>query len=233
MLIFIGFFTVLFCESRSYPYPITLPVPLPSASGIGAEYEVSVDLNGPVYGVPNIEFTNPGYVNYGTAAGTDKSNHHGYVSYGTSGGPDARNQILTPLAGLSDAVDNKIKQAVTAASIQIDTPFPDSGRQHAILESAAKETIPIQADIKYGNLQQLAANFYHPKPIVDTIQEHEKYGNDGGKIRAFGTVVVGAFEGLSNALNTLVDVPFQAVKTIGRQVTTTLNQVGGKLVGLA
>ncbi|CAG9765495.1 unnamed protein product [Ceutorhynchus assimilis] len=113
------------------------------------------------------------------------------------------------------------------------TPFPDSGRQTAVQESSAKESIPIQLDIKYGGLQRVVADFLNPKPIVDTIQEHEKYGNDGGKGRAISTAVVAAVEGLSNGLNALVDIPFQKTKTIGRQITESLNQVGGKLVGLA
>ncbi|XP_050298935.1 uncharacterized protein LOC126737892 [Anthonomus grandis grandis] len=144
-----------------------------------------------------------------------------------------RNEIISPLSNVGDVVNSKINQAVNAKSIQFATPFPDSGRSSAVLETAAKESLPIQFDIKYGNLQQFVASLLHPKPIVDTIQEYEKYGNDGSKGRAFSTFVISGYEGLSNALNALVDVPFQASKTIGRQLTTSLNQVGGKLVGLA
>ncbi|XP_030766896.1 uncharacterized protein LOC115890729 [Sitophilus oryzae] len=142
-------------------------------------------------------------------------------------------QILEPLGKLGDAVDAKIDQAVNAKAVNFVTPFPPSGRKSPVLESSAKESIPIQADIKYGNLQQFVAGLLNPKPLLDNIQEHEKYGNDGGKGRAVGTFLVGAFEGFSNAINAAVDVPFKTAKTIGKKLTNSLNQIGGKLVGLA
>ncbi|KAH1026965.1 uncharacterized protein LOC125502660 [Dendroctonus ponderosae] len=140
---------------------------------------------------------------------------------------------LTPLSNLGEIVDEKISSVINSKTIQFVTPFPDSGRKSARLESAAKESIPIQHDIKYAKLQQFVANLLHPKPIVDTIQEHEKYGNDGGKGRAAGTALVAAVEGISNALNAAVDAPFKAAKTAGKKITNSLNQIGGKLVGLA
>lgn len=60
--------------------------------------------------------------------------------------------------------------------------------------------------MKYAKTQQVVADLLNPKPIVDTIQEHEKYGNDGGQGRAVGTKVVAAFEGFANILNAIVDV---------------------------
>ncbi|KAH1019806.1 hypothetical protein HUJ04_009570 [Dendroctonus ponderosae] len=134
---------------------------------------------------------------------------------------------LTPLSNLGEIVDEKISSVINSKTIQFVTPFPDSGRKSARLESAAKESIPIQHDIKYAKLQQFVANLLHPKPI------HEKYGNDGGKGRAAGTALVAAVEGISNALNAAVDAPFKAAKTAGKKITKSLNQIGGKLVGLA
>lgn len=52
------------------------------------------------------------------------------------------------------------------------------------------------------------ASFYNPKPIVDTIQEHEKYGNDGEKFRSVGVAIVGGVEGISNLINAAIDVKF-------------------------
>ncbi|XP_076274285.1 uncharacterized protein LOC143205094 [Rhynchophorus ferrugineus] len=138
-----------------------------------------------------------------------------------------------PLENLSDVLNTKVEQAINAKAVNFVTPFPESGRKTAVLESASKESLPIQLDMKYGNLQQFVSNIFNPQPIVDNIQEHEKYGNDGGKGRAIGNFLVGAFEGVSNAINAAVDVPFQTAKTIGKKITNSLNQIGGKLVGLA
>lgn len=82
-------------------------------------------------------------------------------------------------------------------------PFPDSGRQHARLE---KESFVSQLDTKYGRLQEFVAGFVHPKPVVDTIEEYEKYGNDGGTFRGIATGIISKVEGASNLLNTAVDV---------------------------
>ncbi|CAH0560513.1 unnamed protein product [Brassicogethes aeneus] len=107
--------------------------------------------------------------------------------------------------------------------------FPDSGKKQAVLET---ESLTSQLDSKYTNLQHFVANLLNPKPIVDTIQEHEKFGNDGDKLRSFGTAVIGKFEGFSNVLNTAVDIPFEKAKQVGKKITNSLNAVGGKLVGL-
>lgn len=48
-----------------------------------------------------------------------------------------------------------------------------------------------------------------PKPLVDTIQEHEKYGNEGDKFLPVGRAIVNGYEGFSNFLNRLIDVSFQ------------------------
>ncbi|KAL1506289.1 hypothetical protein ABEB36_005681 [Hypothenemus hampei] len=154
------------------------------------------------------------------------------ILHQTSSGTDVH-QIFTPLSHVGDVVEANINDAVNSKAIQFVTPFPSSGRKSAVLESAAKESIPIQADVKYAKLQQIVADFLHPKPIVDTIEEHEKYGNDGGKGRALSVKVVAAFEGFSNALNAAVESPFKAAKTAGRKLTESLNQIGGKLVGLS
>lgn len=71
-----------------------------------------------------------------------------------------------------------------------------------------------------------------PLPIVDTIQEHEKYGNSGDKFYPIGRAIVSTYEGFSNLLNRLLDAPLELAKKASRGLTGTLNSVGGKIVGL-
>ncbi|XP_049825719.1 uncharacterized protein LOC109598392 [Aethina tumida] len=139
--------------------------------------------------------------------------------------------ILTPLSNIGDIANQKISAGLSAKTALLPSlsSFPDSGRKHAILET---ESLTSQLDAKYTQLQQFAAGLYGPKPLVDTIQEHEKYGNDGDKLRSIGTFIIGKYEGLSNALNAAVDLPFQKAKQVGKTITTQLNAVGGKLIGL-
>lgn len=61
-------------------------------------------------------------------------------------------------------------------------------------------------DSLYGYAQQFVAGLFNHKPIIDMIQEKDKYGNDGDKYRNIGIAVVNSFEGLSNFLNSAVEV---------------------------
>ncbi|XP_063931536.1 uncharacterized protein LOC135143571 isoform X2 [Zophobas morio] len=138
--------------------------------------------------------------------------------------------IITPFNTLGDASRKKIAQVINPKkAFPLVAPFPDSGRTYAALEH---ESLVGKADTAYGRLQEFVAGFYHPKPIVDTIQEHEKYGNDGGKTRVAATYLIGGLEGVSNILNTIVDVPFEVVNQFGRKLSETSAAVGAKLVGL-
>lgn len=44
---------------------------------------------------------------------------------------------------------------------------------------------------------------------MDTIQEHEKYGNDGDRFFGAGRKLVDSYEGLANIINKLIDVSFE------------------------
>lgn len=61
-------------------------------------------------------------------------------------------------------------------------------------------------DSLYGYAQQFVAGLFNHKPVVDNLQEKDKYGNDGDKYRNIGIAVVNGFEGLSNFLNSAVEV---------------------------
>lgn len=52
----------------------------------------------------------------------------------------------------------------------------------------------------------MASSEFQPKPIVDTIHEEEKYGNHGDKFYAAGKAIVGGAEGVSNIVNTVLEV---------------------------
>ncbi|XP_050511161.1 uncharacterized protein LOC114348211 isoform X2 [Diabrotica virgifera virgifera] len=115
----------------------------------------------------------------------------------------------------------------------ISPGFPDSGRTRAVLELQSKESAPLQLDNKYGTLQEFVARIFNPKPVVDTAQEYEKYGNDAATQNRIAHLFIGGVEGFSNVLNAAVEVPFIATKQFGKTLTTSLNTFGGKLVGLS
>lgn len=84
----------------------------------------------------------------------------------------------------------------------------------------------------YEYAQKIYGNIAHPKPLIDTISEEEKYGNNGDQFRSFGNAIVNSYEGFSNFLNAAVDLPFEAMKQVTRKATSYLGAIGAKLVGL-
>ncbi|KAL4705706.1 hypothetical protein ACJJTC_018779 [Scirpophaga incertulas] len=82
------------------------------------------------------------------------------------------------------------------------------------------------------NLQQVVAGIFQPKPIVDTITEEEKYGNTGDKFYSAGRAIVGGAEGVSNLVNSALEIPGTIIRKITRAASEKLNNLGGKLIGL-
>lgn len=56
---------------------------------------------------------------------------------------------------------------------------------------------------------------FQPKPIVDTISEEEKYGNSGDKFYSAGKAIVGGAEGISNLVNSALEVRLNLYCWIG------------------
>lgn len=96
---------------------------------------------------------------------------------------------------------------------------------------------------------------FQPKPIVDGLQEKDKYGNDGSKHQAIGEAVVRGSEALSKMINAafqvslrvilsgltsqksltpspIQQVPKLAAKMVSNSLTQALNGLGAKLIGL-
>nr|CAI5819558.1 unnamed protein product [Callosobruchus analis] len=138
-----------------------------------------------------------------------------------------------PFATLGSNFGKTLEDSLVQKIVVPRDTFPDSGRTRAILEEKSRESPAIQLDIKYGNLQQKLADLNNYKPVVDTISEHEKYGNDGQKGRDVAKIVIDGFEGFANVLNTLVELPYTGARQFGKKLSTNLNVVGGKLVGLS
>ncbi|XP_053973791.1 uncharacterized protein LOC128873864 isoform X1 [Hylaeus volcanicus] len=84
----------------------------------------------------------------------------------------------------------------------------------------------------YKPITGILESLFRPTPLVDGIKEQEKYGNSGDKFIGIGRALVNSFEGFSNFLNAVVDLPRNAAKTTSRGITEALNHVGARLIGL-
>ncbi|CAG4942084.1 unnamed protein product [Colias eurytheme] len=127
----------------------------------------------------------------------------------------------------SNLITNKFETAETV-------PYNDPHKQiakdpsiHLEYEGLGSKTLSVKE-----NVQHVAAGLLQPKPIVDTIKEEEKYGNDGDKFASAGRAIVGGAESISNFINSLIAVPGSILRSITRTASEKLNAFGGKLVGL-
>ncbi|XP_004929927.1 uncharacterized protein LOC101736369 [Bombyx mori] len=147
------------------------------------------------------------------------------------GEPDTNsgNFISNKLQSSTKFISNKIETQVKA--LNFGGPFAS---RTSTLESAVPETEGFGSktlSVK-ENIQNVVAGIFQPKPIVDTISESEKYGNTGDKFYSAGKVIVGGAEGVSNVVNSVLEIPGTFIRTITRAATEKLNNLGGKLIGL-
>lgn len=78
----------------------------------------------------------------------------------------------------------------------------------------ARETVRLESETGQALLERPVSKpfmgileaLFRPTPLVDNIQEKEKYGNSGDKFIGIGRALVNSFEGFSNFLNAVVDV---------------------------
>lgn len=83
-----------------------------------------------------------------------------------------------------------------------------------ILPPTMRETVRLETEggqsllekPQMSHVEGFLESFLRPTPLIDGIQESEKYGNSGDRFAGIGRAIVGGYEGLSNFLNTVVDV---------------------------
>lgn len=124
---------------------------------------------------------------------------------------EARNNVASVIAANSDIL--------AQGSDAINT-FVTSGPLNSFLPPKTRETVRLENENdqalfeakKSNPIGNLIAMYLSPTPLVDKIREEDKYGNSGDKFIGIGRALVGGFEGLSNFLNTVVDVSFNDVE---------------------
>ncbi|KAM7346260.1 uncharacterized protein ACRADG_006306 [Cochliomyia hominivorax] len=106
---------------------------------------------------------------------------------------------------------------------------PEKTRESVNLET---EGLPSKVLSVYDNSQKNFIDKTQPLPILDTISEHEKYGNNGDMFDGISRSLVNGYEAFSNLLNTLIQKPKEIARSISKSITAQLDVIGGKIVGL-
>ncbi|XP_037826527.1 uncharacterized protein LOC119614476 isoform X2 [Lucilia sericata] len=94
------------------------------------------------------------------------------------------------------------------------------------------EGVPSKVLSLYDKTQKKYFDKTQPLPILDTISEHEKYGNNGDMFDGISRSLVNGYEAFSNLLNTLIQKPKEIARSISKGITAQLDVIGGKIVGL-
>ncbi|KRT80363.1 hypothetical protein AMK59_8583 [Oryctes borbonicus] len=115
--------------------------------------------------------------------------------------------ISSSAPSVSNEANSKtiIKQKVVQ-QLQIPPIYPDFkqyGRQYADL---AQEHWLSQKDSAYSKTQLAAARYLDIKPIVDTIPESKKYGNNGEFHRNIAIGLMNYIDAAGAVMNNIVDV---------------------------
>ncbi|XP_039499615.1 uncharacterized protein LOC120456707 [Drosophila santomea] len=108
-------------------------------------------------------------------------------------------------------------------------PTPAKTAESVNLE---QEAIPSKVLSVYDNSQKKLAELAQPVPILDSISEHEKYGNNGDMFDGISRSIVNGYEAFSNLLNTFIQKPKELARSVTKGITAQLDVIGGKLVGL-
>ncbi|EDV44459.1 uncharacterized protein Dana_GF20369 [Drosophila ananassae] len=139
--------------------------------------------------------------------------------------------------GAQDAFDSADSSGESAQAEASDSagfkisllPTPAKTAESVNLE---QEAIPSKVLSLYDNGQKKLAEISQPVPILDTISEHEKYGNNGDMFDGISRSIVNGYEAFSNLLNTFIQKPKELARSVTKGITAQLDIIGGKLVGL-
>ncbi|XP_023166498.2 uncharacterized protein LOC111596476 isoform X2 [Drosophila hydei] len=129
-----------------------------------------------------------------------------------------------------DVADSSERSAASEAGFKISLlPAPPKTAESVNLEH---EALPSKVLSAYDKTQQKLTDLTHPVPIVDSISEHEKYGNNGDKFENISRSIVNGYEAFSNLLNSFIQKPKELARSVSKGITAQLDIIGGKLVGL-
>ncbi|XP_011493985.1 PREDICTED: uncharacterized protein LOC105359175 isoform X2 [Ceratosolen solmsi marchali] len=143
---------------------------------------------------------------------------------------ETRNNVAGAIGAANDII---VKGRSTLQSYE-KSPFanflPPKTRETTRLESEKDQAF---FERKRENpISLFLQSILKPQPIVDSIKEEDKYGNNGDKFVVVGRAFVNGVEGISNFVNYVADLPVNAAKKTSRGITEALNQIGSRLIGL-
>ncbi|EAT37971.1 AAEL010113-PA [Aedes aegypti] len=102
------------------------------------------------------------------------------------------------------------------------------------IDNAAREKDNFPSNIfsKFDNTQKKVKDWFDTPPLIDTIKESDKYGNEGDQFYFITRPLVKLTETVSNTINKAIAAPTQIYRSAKKIVSDKLNDVGAGLVGL-
>ncbi|XP_023318492.1 uncharacterized protein LOC106657497 isoform X1 [Trichogramma pretiosum] len=142
---------------------------------------------------------------------------------------ETRNNIAGAVGAANDALARGRRMLQSYERLPFANALPPRTRETVRLENEKDQAI---LERRKSDIGGLLDNVLKPKPIIDNIQEEEKYGNNGDRFIGVGRALVTGVEGLTNIFNAVLEFPVKAAKNTSRTITEALNQIGSRLVGL-
>ncbi|KAH8235768.1 hypothetical protein KR032_007013 [Drosophila birchii] len=155
--------------------------------------------------------------------------------------PDGATPIDARVSAAEFGAQDAFDAAEAAAGEATQAEASEAGFKISLLPTPAKtaesvnleqEAIPSKVLSVYDNSQKKLAELSQPAPILDTISEHEKYGNNGDMFDGISRTLVNGYEVFSNLLNTFIQKPKELARSVTKGITAQLDIIGGRLVGL-
>ncbi|XP_062549631.1 uncharacterized protein LOC134214241 [Armigeres subalbatus] len=95
-----------------------------------------------------------------------------------------------------------------------------------------KDNFPSNIFSKFDDAQKKVKDWFDTPPLIDTIKESDKYGNEGDHFYFATGPLVKITESVSNTINKAIAAPQKLIRSAKKVVSEKLNDVGAKLVGL-
>ncbi|XP_065082737.1 uncharacterized protein LOC135705089 [Ochlerotatus camptorhynchus] len=130
------------------------------------------------------------------------------------------------------AFDEEFRKVTVVGSAPVHALDSYDNPRHLDNASREKDNFPSNIYSKYDNTQQKVKGWFDTPPLIDTIRESEKYGNEGDHLYFLTKPLVKVTETVSNTINRAIAAPRKLFQHATKGVSEKLNDFGAKLVGL-
>ncbi|XP_062705277.1 uncharacterized protein LOC109429065 [Aedes albopictus] len=130
------------------------------------------------------------------------------------------------------AADEELRKVTWVGDTPVHALESYDNPPHIDNAAREKDNFPSNIFSKFDNSQKKVKDWFDTPPLIDTIKESDKYGNEGDQFYFITRPLVKLTETVSNTINKAIAAPTQLYRSAKKVVSEKLNDVGAGLVGL-